>query len=101
MSRRRLALIAITSVLAAYAAVLVLRQRPLAVVATGYMARVACACHFVAGRPLEACYADAEAGMELVRLTADPVRRRVTASIPLLATADATHTPGLGCVLHR
>ena len=101
MSRRRLILLAGVSLLAVYGAVFVLRQKPLAVVATGYMARVACACHFIAGRPLDACYNDGEAGMELVRLAADPARRRITASIPLLATADATHTPGLGCVLER
>jgi tetrahydromethanopterin S-methyltransferase subunit C len=75
------------------------RQQPLAQVATGYMARVACACHFIAHRPIEACYADAEPGMELVRLSVETGPRRVTASVPLLAQARASHTPGLGCVL--
>jgi hypothetical protein len=77
------------------------RQKPLADVATGYMARVACACHFVADRPLTQCYDDGEAGMEQVRLSADAATRTVRASIPLLSAATATHTPGLGCVLNK
>jgi hypothetical protein len=76
------------------------RQRPVAVVAVGYMARVACACHFIAGRPLQSCHADGERGTELVQLTADERERRVIATVPVLATASATHTPGLGCVLN-
>jgi hypothetical protein len=74
-------------------------MRPVSQVASGYMARVACACHFIAGRALESCEADKEPGMELVRLSADPTARRITAGVPFVARASATHTPGLGCVL--
>ena len=87
---------------AAYAGAMVRPQmQPRAIVASGYMARVACACHFIGMRRLESCLTDKEAGMELVRVTVDPATRRVHAGIPLLASASATHTPGLGCVLDR
>jgi hypothetical protein len=76
-------------------------MRPVSDAASGYMARVACACHFVAGRSLESCATDKEPGMELVWLSADPARRRMTASVPFVARASAVHTPGLGCVLER
>lgn len=72
---------------------------PLARVATGYMARVACACHFVAGRPLTSCLSDAEPGMERVRISADAATRRIVATVPLVATASAHHLPGQGCTL--
>lgn len=82
-------------------AVVVERQRPLALVAVGYMARVACACHFIGERSLQSCHADGERGTELVQLTSDPATRRVFATVAPLAAASATHTPGLGCVLDR
>lgn len=77
------------------------RLVPLSTVAAGYMARVACACHFGAGRTIESCYGDAEAGMERVRLTADPARATMTASVFLLASRTARYTPEQGCVLVR
>jgi hypothetical protein len=102
-SRRRmfgLGLLGVVVFGAAYAAAVVRPQlQPRAVVASGYMARVACACHFIGRRSLESCLTDKEAGMELVRVSIDPAARRVHAGVPLLATASATHTPGLGCVL--
>jgi hypothetical protein len=82
-------------------AVLRPQMQPRAAVASGYMARVACACHFIGKRSLESCLTDKEAGMELVRVSVDPAARRVHAGIPLLASASATHTPGLGCVLDK
>jgi hypothetical protein len=85
-----------------YAALVVRPQmQPRATAASGYMARVACACLFVGGRSLESCLTDKEAGMELVRLSVDPAARRVTAGVPLLASVRAVHTPGLGCMLER
>jgi hypothetical protein len=74
-------------------------MRPVVTVASGYMARVACACHFIGGRSLDSCLTDKEPGMDLVRLSIDPARRRVSAGVPLIASASATHTPGQGCVL--
>jgi hypothetical protein len=81
--------------------VVIPKMSPRAQVAAGYMARVACACHFIGGRTLESCATDKEPGMELVQLSADPAQRRVTARVPVLASASATHTPGLGCVLDK
>jgi hypothetical protein len=104
MQRRTVVLgvIAVAAIGGAYvAAVAIPRLKPVAQVASGYMARVACACHFIGGRSLESCMLDKEPGMEQVRLSADPVGRRVTARVPLVASASATHTPGLGCVLDQ
>lgn len=102
---RRWGLLGLTAIVLAggtYAyAVVVPKMRPVAQVASGYMARVTCACHFVGKRSLESCMTDKEPGMEQVRVSVDPATRRVTAGIPLVATATATHTPGLGCVLDR
>jgi hypothetical protein len=101
-TRRRL-LLALAGVLAggvaAFYWVVVPRIAPRALVATGYMARVACACHFIGGRSLESCLTDSEPGMELVRLSKNETARRITASVPLIASSSATHTVGLGCVL--
>ena len=86
----------------AYATTVVIPNlRPTAAVASGYMARVACACHFIGRRSLESCLADKEPGMEQVRVSIDPTRRRATAGIPFVASASATHTPGQGCVLDK
>jgi hypothetical protein len=78
-----------------------LQLKPRAQVASGYMARVVCACRFIGKRTLDSCLTDKEVGMEHVRVSVDPAARRVTASVPLLANAHATYTPGLGCVLDR
>jgi hypothetical protein len=77
------------------------KLQPVAIIASGYMARVACACHFVGRRSPESCLADREEGMEQVRISIDTANRRVTAGVPLVASARATYTPGLGCVIER
>lgn len=103
-SRRRLAFAAISILVggSAYVGwVLIPQLKPRAAVASGYMARVACACHFIGGRSLDSCANDKEPGMEAVRLSADPATRRVTASVPLIVSSSATHTQGLGCVLDK
>ncbi len=93
---------ALALIAAAYVGLVVVpKMRPLAQAATGYMARVGCACHFIGGRSLASCLTDKEANMEQVRLSADPATRRMTASIPLIAQASARHTPSAGCVLER
>ncbi len=68
-------------------------------IASGYTARVACSCRFVAGRPLEDCAKDKLAGMEAVTLVEDVETRSVTARFPLVAQATATYREGYGCVL--
>lgn len=68
-------------------------------VGTAYGARVACSCHYVAGRDIEDCRKDFEPGMELIGLSADDERKRVTASVPLIESATAEFREGWGCVM--
>lgn len=68
-------------------------------VGTAYGARVACSCHYVGGRDIGDCEKDFEPGMEIIGLSVDEERRRVTASAPMLASATAEFREGWGCVL--
>jgi hypothetical protein len=63
-----------------------------------YASHVACSCRYIEGRPLDACYKDFEPGMGMVSLTDDPERKRVTASVPLLASAVAERRGDFGCL---
>jgi hypothetical protein len=63
-----------------------------------YAAHVACSCRYIQGRPLDACYKDFEPGMGLVSLTDDPKHQRVTASVPVLASAVAERRGDFGCL---
>jgi hypothetical protein len=63
-----------------------------------YASHVACSCRYIEGRPLDACYKDFEPGMGMVSLTDDPERKRVTASVPLLASAVAERRGEFGCL---
>ena len=68
---------------------------------TAYTARVACSCHFVAGRSMEDCEKDKVEGTELVSLSANEDTRSVTASVPFIASDTASLRDGYGCVLKR
>lgn len=68
-------------------------------VGTAYGARVACSCHYIGGRDLSDCEKDFEPGMEIVGLSIDEEKRRVTASVPLLKSATAEFREGWGCVM--
>ncbi|WP_430417232.1 hypothetical protein [Parasphingorhabdus sp.] len=68
-------------------------------VGTAYGARVACSCHYIGGRDIEDCEKDFEPGMEVIGLSLDDDKRRVTASTPLLASATAEFREGWGCIL--
>ena len=68
-------------------------------VGTSYGARVACSCHYVGGRDIEDCEKDFEPGMELIGLSVDEEKKRVTASVPLIETATAEFREGWGCVM--
>ncbi len=68
-------------------------------VATGYSARVTCACRYIAGRTLESCKTDLEPGTEIAALTDSPQSRSITATVPLLARSTATYTAPTGCTL--
>lgn len=65
---------------------------------TAYAAHVACSCRYIEGRPLDACYKDFEPGMALVSLSDDPAKKRVTALVPLLASAIAERRGDFGCL---
>lgn len=68
-------------------------------VGTAYGARVACSCHYIGGRDIDDCRKDFEPGMEVIGLTVDKKRKRVTASAPMIASATAEFREGWGCVM--
>ena len=68
-------------------------------IGTAYGARVACSCHYVGGRDIEDCSKDFEPGMEVISLTLDDERKRVTASALLMESATAEFREGWGCVM--
>ncbi len=63
-----------------------------------YASHIACSCRYIEGRPLGTCYKDFEAGMGMVSLSDDPAHKRVTASVPLLASAMAERRGEFGCL---
>jgi hypothetical protein len=89
-----LGLLAVLLAAGAYAAQASL---PLLRLGVGYGARVACACRHIGNRPLAQCRDDFEAGMEAIRLTEDPAKRTVTASVPMLVSRTVRFDPELGC----
>jgi len=66
---------------------------------TGYGAKNACSCRFIAGRDLNSCKSDFVPGMEAVFLSEDADARSVTAFVPLIESQTATFREGYGCVL--
>lgn len=63
-----------------------------------YGARVGCSCRYIEGRDLKSCEGDFEPGMEMVSLSEDADRKRVTGSVPLLASTTVELRDGFGCV---
>jgi hypothetical protein len=72
-----------------------------AAVGTGYVAHVVCSCRYVGNRDMASCETDLEPGMEIVSIKDDPVKRRVTASVPFLARRTAIYDPEYGCALDK
>jgi hypothetical protein len=70
-------------------------------VGAGYVAHVVCSCRYVGNRDMASCETDLEPGMEIVSITDDPERRRVTASVPLISRRTATYDPEYGCSLDK
>ena len=70
-------------------------------VASGYVAHVVCSCRYVGNRDMPSCETDLEPGMDIVTITDDPVKRKVTGSVPLLASRTATYDPEYGCSLDK
>jgi hypothetical protein len=73
--------------------------RGYALAGTGYGAKNACSCRYIAGRDLKSCEADFVPGMEMVMLSEDAGAKSVTASVPLIASQTARDREGYGCVL--
>lgn len=63
-----------------------------------YAAHVGCSCRYIEGRSLDACYKDFEPGMGLVSLADNPEKKRIAASVPLLAHAVAERRGDFGCL---
>lgn len=102
LPRRRRARRAALLVAVVLVAALAWFWRPLndrASAATGYAARVACSCRFVAGRPLGSCRGDMLKGMGPLMLSEDAEAKSVTARLLPLSSATATLRDGAGCVL--
>lgn len=76
-----------------------MRMRPTVELGVGYGAHVVCSCRYIGGRDMESCYNDYEPGMEMISMIEDEAERRITASVPLLASRSAQFREGLGCVL--
>lgn len=68
---------------------------------TGYAAKTACSCRYVAGRDLSSCDDDLGSGFAGVWLSEDDDAQSVTASVPGIASVTATYADGPGCVLER
>ena len=73
--------------------------RGYALAGTGYGAKNACSCRYIADRDLKSCKADFIPGMEMVMLSEDAGAKTVTASVPLIASQTARYRDGYGCVL--
>ena len=81
------------------AVVFAMRMKPTIELGVGYGAHVVCSCRYIGGRDMESCYNDYEPGMEMISMRDDEAEKRVTASVPLLASRSAQFREGLGCVL--
>lgn len=104
MKARRWMTIAIVTAVLVVGLVVALRAGPVgarAEVAVGYGARTACACRYLGLRSLASCRTDFEPGMEMVRLSEDPVEKRITAAVPLIAARSARFEPEYGCALEN
>ena len=71
----------------------------MSVAGTGYAAKTACSCRFLAGRELGSCDDDLGGGFAMVWLSEDADEQSVTATVPGLASTTATFKDGPGCVL--
>ena len=67
----------------------------------GYIAHVVCSCRYVGNRDMASCKTDFEPGTEIVSVEEDAGARRITASVPLLASRSATFDPEYGCALDK
>ena len=83
----------------AAAAIYAMRMKPTLELGVGYGAHVVCSCRYIGGRDMDSCLKDYEPGMEPIRMSESAAEKRITASVPLLASRSAQFREGLGCVL--
>lgn len=76
-----------------------MRMKPTIELGVGYGAHVVCSCRYIGGRDMQSCYNDYKPGMERILMSDEPDEKRVTATVPLLASRSAQFREGLGCVL--
>ncbi|RED17646.1 hypothetical protein [Parasphingopyxis lamellibrachiae] len=93
------ATIVILLILLVAAVTYAVRMKPTIELGVGYGAHVVCSCRYIGGRDMESCYNDYEPGMEMISVAEDEENKRITASVPLLASRSAQFREGLGCVL--
>lgn len=101
--RARWLLWAVLALIAFYVAVNWAGWQRRAQLAAGLGARMTCACRYVEGRALGSCSGDLTGidWMALVRYADEPERKRVRASVPLLAERSARYKEGFGCLPER
>lgn len=66
---------------------------------SAYAARITCSCRFVEGRSAESCARDIADDAGLVMVREESKERAVSASVPLLGSAQARLKPGFGCLM--
>jgi hypothetical protein len=91
--------VAVLIVLLGGAILYAIRMKPTIQLGVGYGAHVICSCRYIGGRDMESCYNDYEPGMEAISISEDEQEKRITASVPLIASRSAQFREGLGCVL--
>ncbi len=64
-----------------------------------YSSHVVCSCRYIEGRDLNSCITDLDPGTELISFADDPAKKRVTASVALLASASAERRGKFGCLV--
>lgn len=64
-----------------------------------YASHIVCSCRYIEGRDLDSCATDLEDGMGAISLSDDPENKRVTASVPLMASAAAEKRGDFGCII--
>ncbi len=98
-SRRRRLVRAFLLAVVVFAAAYWFWHRQDAQATMAYAARIACSCHYLAGRDLDSCEADFPEGMGQVILSSDDNDKAVTAWLLLFGNDTARYAEGSGCVL--
>ncbi len=63
-----------------------------------YSSHIVCSCRYIQDRDLKSCITDLDPGTEMISFADDPAKKRITASVPLLASATAERRGKFGCL---